>query len=44
METQFQHLAIEQCNDLLKLLQKFDELFDVTLGTWKTDPVDLQLK
>ena len=29
---------------VLELLQKFAELFDGTLGTWKTDPVDLELK
>ena len=33
-----------QCNELLKLLQKFEELFDGTLGTWKTDAVDFKLK
>jgi hypothetical protein len=27
----------------LKFLQKFEHLFDGTLGTWKTDPVDLEL-
>ena len=40
METQCQHLTMTQCNKLLKLLQKSEELFDGTLGTWKTDPVD----
>ena len=29
---------------LLKLLQKFEHLFDGTVGTWNTDPVDLVLK
>ena len=33
METQFQHLTITQQNELLKLLQKFEELFDGKLGT-----------
>ena len=33
-----------QRNELLKILQKFEELFDGTLGTWKTDLVDLKLK
>ena len=32
-ETQFQHLTMTQCNDLLKLLQKSEGLFDGTLGT-----------
>ena len=31
-------------NELLKLLLKFEELFDGTLGTWKTDPVHFKLK
>ena len=44
METQCQHLTMTQHNDLLKLLQKLEELFDGTLGTWKTDPVDFELK
>ena len=44
METQCQHLKMTQRNDLLKLLQKFEELFDRTLGTWKTDQVYLDLK
>ena len=29
--------------NLLELLQKSEELFDGTLGTWKTDPVDFKL-
>ena len=44
METQCQHLTMIQRNELLKLLQKFEELFDGTLGTWKTDSVDFELK
>ena len=32
-----------QRNELLKLLQKFEELFDVTLGPCKIDPVDFEL-
>ena len=44
MENQCQNLTITQRNELLKLLQKFEELFDGTLGTWKTDPVDFKLK
>ena len=39
METQYQHLIMTQLNDLLKLFQKFEEFFDGTLGTWKTNPV-----
>ena len=33
-----------QRNEVLKLLQKFKEMFDGTLGTWKTDPVHFRLK
>ena len=44
METQRQNLTMTQRNNLLKLLQKFEELFDGTLGTWKTYPVDFELK
>ena len=44
METQCQYLTMTQRSDLLKLLHKFEELFDVTLGPWKTDPVGFELK
>ena len=44
METQCKHLSTTQRNELLQLLQKIEELFDGTLGTWKTDQVDLELK
>ena len=44
VENQCRHLKITQRNELLKLLLKFEELFDGILGTWKTDPVDLDLK
>ena len=44
METQCQYLTMTQRNVMIKLLQKFEELFDGTLGTWKTDPVDFKLK
>ena len=44
METQCQYLTMTQRNEILKLMQKFEELFDGTLGTWKTDPVDFNLK
>jgi hypothetical protein len=29
---------------LLHLLQKYEDLFDRSLGTWKTDPIQLELK
>ena len=44
MENWCQHLTIIQRNELLKLLQEFQELLDGKLGTWKTDSVDLELK
>ena len=44
MESQCQHLTMTQRNELLKLLQKFEELFNETLGTWKTDPLYFKLK
>ena len=44
METQCQNLTITQRNELIKLLQKFEELFDGTLGTWKTYSVEFELK
>ena len=44
MENQCQHLTMTQRNELLKLLQKFEELSDGTLYTWKIDPVDFELK
>ena len=44
METKCQHLTMTQRNKFLKLSHIFEELFDGTLGTWKTDPVDFELK
>ena len=44
MENQCQHLTVTQRNELLKLLQKFEEFFYGTLGTWETDPVGFELK
>ena len=40
METQWQNLKITQLNELLILLQKLEELFDGTLGTWKKYSID----
>jgi hypothetical protein len=37
------HLDNTEQRQLLKLQQKFEDLFEGTLGTWKTDPVDLEL-
>ena len=44
MKTECQNLTATQRNELLKLLQKIEEFFDGTHGTWKTDPVDFKLK
>ena len=44
MKTQCQHLTMTERNELLKLLQIFEELFDLTLSTWKKYPVDFELK
>jgi hypothetical protein len=38
------HLEKDEQKQLLKLLQKFEELFDGSLGTWKTDPINLELE
>ena len=38
------HLTEDQQQELLELLQDFEELFDGTLGDWKTEPVHLELK
>ena len=44
METHCQNLTRTQCNEFLKLLQKFEELFDGALVTWKIDPLEFELK
>ena len=44
MKNQCQHLTETQHNELLELLQTFEELFDGTLGTWKTYLVELVFK
>jgi hypothetical protein len=38
------HLSTLQCNSLLALLLKFEELFDGMLGDWKLPPVSFYLK
>ncbi len=37
-------LNAEQQMELYLLLKKYESLFDGTLGTWKTDPIDIELK
>ena len=44
MENQFQNLTEVQRNELVKILQIFEELFNGTLCAWKIDPVDLKVK
>jgi hypothetical protein len=38
------HLSANQQKKLLQLLQKYELLFDSTLGDWKTKPVSFQSK
>jgi hypothetical protein len=38
------HLSADQQKKLLRLLKKYESLFDGTLGDWKTKPVSFQLK
>ena len=38
------HLSKDQQKQLLGVLNKFESLFDGTLGTWNTKPVELELK
>ena len=38
------HLSSQQRNKMFRLLTKYEELFDGTLGDFKTDPVSLKLK
>ena len=37
-------MSKEEKTDLFQLLKKFENLFDGTLGTWNTTPVDIELK
>jgi hypothetical protein len=38
------HLEQAERRQLLRLLQKYEDLFNGSLGTWKTDPIKLELK
>jgi hypothetical protein len=38
------HLTTDERDKLTTLLKKFEPLFDGTLGTWDSDPIDLELK
>ena len=44
MKNQYQKLTETQCNELLKLLQTFKDLFNGTLSTWKIDQVQFVFK
>ena len=43
---------VQKCNDLnkqekrslLRLIQKYESLFDGSLGTWNSKPIDIELK
>ena len=37
------HIKSDERTQLLSLLEDFEDLFDVTLGDWDTEPVDLEL-
>ena len=41
---QGKHLTTIQRNKLLRLLIKYKDLFDSTLGDWQTEPVSFDLK
>ena len=41
---QCQHLTSTESHRLLHRVNKFEDLFDCKLGTWKTTPVDLEVK
>eukprot|EP00804_Cyclotella_cryptica_P010824 CCRYP_008760-RA/>CCRYP_008760-RA protein AED:0.09 eAED:0.26 QI:0/0/0/1/0/0/2/0/511 len=44
VSTNCTHLSLQDQNKLLELLTEYEEIFDVTLGDWNTDPVSLELK
>ena len=44
MEDKLQHLTEDQQEDLPRLLQNFEHLFGVIIGTWKMDPIYFKLK
>ena len=44
MTEQCQHQNTKQYKRLLHLFRKYEYLFDGTLGTWNTTPVDLELR
>ena len=40
----FDHLTIAEKADLLKILKKYSTLFDGTLGNWRDNPYEIELK
>ena len=44
MTEQRQNITVTEHYRLLQLLKKFEDLFDGTLGMWKTTPMDLEVK
>jgi hypothetical protein len=44
VSTNCTHLSLQDQNKLLELLIEFEELFDGTLGDWKTESVSFELK
>ena len=44
MTEQYQHLTATERHRLIQLLKTFKNLFDGTLGTWKTTPIESELK
>ena len=44
VSTNCTHLSLQDQNMLLEVFTEFEELFDGTLGDWKTEPVSLELK
>ena len=44
VDTNCKHLSLDERQSLLDLLKDFEDLFDGTLGDWKTEPVSFELK
>ena len=44
VEETCEHIDESERQELLELLQKYEEMFDGTLGDWKTEPVHFELK
>ena len=44
VDTNCKHLSLDERQSLLDLLKEFEDLFDGTLGDWKTEHVSFELK